>query len=205
MDQFIEAGLDDLQFSMQGLNPSQYEFNRRGAKYPLLEKNIIMARERRANNEKPFLSILTSTLTHELMEDDPLKFTDKWLKIVDKVAIDLTNLNFVKSSPIASPYLDKQSEGLTRGKCVDVFLAMEIKYDGSIQFCGQDSEGRETHTIGNVKNMTLKEAWLSPKFEEQRNLVGRALGHEKNPVCINCFHNTTKYDKFKESLAKNKK
>jgi hypothetical protein len=83
---------------------------------------------------------------------------------------------------------------------VDVFLAMEIKYDGSIQFCGQDAEGRESHTVGRFGEISLQEAWTSPKFESQRNLVGRGLGHAKNPVCADCYHNTSKYDLFKERL-----
>jgi hypothetical protein len=202
MDTFMEAGLDDLQFSLQGLSPFQYEFNRRGARYSDLFKNIKMASERRGRAKVPFISILTSVLAHELEEGDPEAFTEEFLRYADKVAVDLTNLNFVKNSDKAKPYLDKQSEGLKRGLCVDVFLAMEIKYDGSIQFCGQDSEGRDSHTAGRFGEISLKDAWSGPRFEKQRKLVGRELGHAKSPVCVNCFHNTTKYDLFKERLKR---
>ncbi|MDR2459529.1 MAG: radical SAM protein [Deltaproteobacteria bacterium] len=205
MDTFIEAGLDDLQFSLQGLTPYQYEWNRKGASYKLLERNILMAREMRGAKSKPFLSILTSTLANELEDGDPEEFTEKWLKVVDKVAIDLTNLNFVKDTAKAAPFLELQSKGLTRGKCVDVFLALEVKYDGSIQFCGQDSEGKAIHTIGKFGDLSLREAWQSPKMEAQRELVGRNLFHEKSPVCINCYHNTDKYDLLKKAVTSNKR
>jgi hypothetical protein len=199
MEGFVEMGLDDLQFSLQGLDRAQYEFNRVKGDYLRLERNIEMASRLRGSRERPFLSLLTSVLENELRAGDPQAFTDKWLRHVDKVAIDLTNLNFVSESWRAKPYLGSQSGGLKRGKCVDVFLALEIKYDGSIQFCGQDSQNRPAHTIGRFGEMTLTEAWTSEKMEAQRNLVGRGLGHDLSEVCRNCYHNTTKYELFKKA------
>jgi hypothetical protein len=202
MDCFIQVGVDDLQFSFQGLTPEQYAFNRVGSDYRILEKNIIMASEKRGRAAKPFLSILTSVLADELAAADPVAFTDRWLDLVDKVAVDLTNLNFVSSLERVAPHLASQSDGLRRGPCVDVFLALEIKYDGSVQFCGQDSKGLLEHTIGHLSQMTIAEAWLGSRMEAQRNLVGRGLGHEASPVCCNCFHNTDKYDLFKKLAQK---
>jgi sulfatase maturation enzyme AslB (radical SAM superfamily) len=197
MDRFIEAGVDEVQFSLQGLTPEQYAFNRVGSDYDKLKKNIIMASERRQNN-RPFLSVLTSVLADEAAKADGEDFTNQWLQYVDKVAIDLTNLNFVSSLSRVSPYLNNQSSDLRRGPCVDVFLALEIKYDGSIQFCGQDSKGLEEHTIGRFGQISLASAWLGAKMERQRQLVGRDFGHALSPVCQNCYHNTDKYELFKK-------
>ncbi|MDR1081387.1 MAG: radical SAM protein [Deltaproteobacteria bacterium] len=199
-DLFMDIGVDDLQFSLQGLDPVQYEFNRRGARWEETERRILMASRRRGSRGRPFLSILTSVLATELEGHDPGAFSERWLEHVDKVAVDLTNLNFVSGTREAMPYLGSQSSGLARGKCVDVFLALEVKYDGSIQFCGQDSEARECHTVGRFGEMGLAEAWRHPRLEAQREMVGRALGHEGSPVCRNCYHNTDKYDFFKRAL-----
>jgi hypothetical protein len=200
MEHFVDIGVDDLQFSLQGITPRQYEFNRRGASHKILEERISMAHKVRRAAKRPFLSILTSGLADELEEADPREFAKRWLKVVDKVAIDLTNLNFVKETEGAKPLLGRQSKGLTRKKCVDVFLSLEIKYDGMIQFCGQDARGLPSHTIGRFGDMSLTEAWIDPKMEAQRDLVGRALGHADSPVCANCYHNTQKYDIFKKAL-----
>jgi organic radical activating enzyme len=197
MDLFVEIGLDDLQFSLQGLNEAQYLFNRTGSNYQRLKDNITMAAKKRKGRDKPFLSLLTSVLEHELRQEDPHKFTENWLKLVDKVAVDLTNLNFVSDLQRVKPFVSKQSKDLRRGLCVDVFLALEIKYDGSIQFCGQDSRGLEEHTIGRFGRISLREAWHGSKMEAQRNSVGRALGHDSKAVCRNCYHNTDKYELFK--------
>jgi hypothetical protein len=198
MEGFIEIGLDDLQFSLQGLNKEQYLFNRRLGDYDRLKKNILMASAMRGSGKKPFLSLLSSVLENELKEEDPVEFTKEWLPYVDKVAVDLTNLNFVKSSPRVEPFLKSQSEGLHRGKCVDVFLALEVKYDGKIEFCGQDADNTPSHIIGTVGDISLEEAWKGDRMEAQRNLVGRSLGHDVSVICRNCYHNTKKYELFKE-------
>ena len=198
MDAFIAVGVDDLQFSMQGLTPAQYEFNRRKSSYSRLRANIEMAARKRGQAARPFLSVLTSVLADEARKADPEAFIDDLLTLVDKVAVDLTNLNFVSEVDRVKPFLDQQSGGLSRGRCVDVFLAMEIKYDGLIQFCGQDAAGLAEHSLGRVGQISLYDAWHSVKFNEQREWVGRGLGHEAMTVCRNCYHNTTKYDLFKK-------
>ena len=198
MDAFIESGVDDLQFSMQGLTPEQYEFNRRRSSYLRLRENMEMASHRRGGGLKPFLSILTSVLADEASAADPELFLAEHLEFVDKVAVDLTNLNFVSDVERVKPFLDKQSGGLTRGLCVDVFLALEVKYDGLIQFCGQDADGLAEHSLGKVGQVSLHEAWHSPKMNQQRQRVGRELGHEVMTVCRNCYHNTSKYELFKK-------
>ncbi|MDR1921085.1 MAG: radical SAM protein, partial [Candidatus Adiutrix sp.] len=198
MDLFMELRLDDLQFSMQGLTPEQYEFNRRKSSYRRLRARIEMAAQKKGGAARPFLSLLTSVLAHEALAADPKTFCEDMLALVDKVAIDLTNLNFVADQERVKPFLDRQSGGLSRGLCVDVFLALEVKYDGLIQFCGQDANGLDEHSLGRVGEISLFEAWRSRKMNEQRDRVGRALGHETMSVCRNCYHNTTKYDLFKK-------
>ena len=196
MEFFIKHQVDDLQFSLQGLTAEQYEFNRRKSSFEKLLQNIKMASELRGEKKRPFLSILTSVLADEAKSADPEKFCHDFLKLVDKVAVDLTNLNFVAETPRVKELLVRQSDGLERKKCVDIFLALEVKYDGLIQFCGQDANGLPEHSLGNISDMTLAAAWIDPKMEKHRNLVGRTLGHEKMAVCRNCFHNTKKYDVF---------
>jgi pyruvate-formate lyase-activating enzyme len=202
METLIDLEVDDLQFSMQGLSEEQYLFNRVGSDYQRLAANIKMASRMRGRGRKPFLSILTSVLAAELEREDPAEFTEKWLGVVDKVAVDLTNLNFVSDLPRVAPYLGKQSSGLRRGLCVDVFLALEVKHDGTIQFCGQDADGLKEHTAGRFPDVSLKSAWLGPEMEAQRDRVGRRPGHEGSPVCRRCYHNTDKYDLFKSRALK---
>ncbi len=196
MERFIDLGVDDLQFSLQGLNAKQYEFNRRRADFTKLMANIEMAAQKRGNSSKPFLSVLTSVLASEAKEADAESFLAHFLSLVDKVAVDLTNLNFVSDVERVKPYLGEQSSGLLRRPCVDLFLALEIKYDGLIQFCGQDANSLPQYSLGKVGELGLHEAWHSEKMNAQRQQVGRELGHDSLPLCRNCYHNTKKYEVF---------
>ncbi len=197
MDIFIETEVDDLQFSLQGLTPAQYEFNRRRSSYAKLRAKMEMAHSRRGSKSRPFLSALSSVLASEAAEASAEDFIEDMLSVVDKVAVDLTNLNFVSEVERVQPYLAAQSGELQRRPCVDVFLALEIKYDGLIQFCGQDANALPEHSLGRVGELTLYQAWHSDKLQAQRQRVGRDLKHETMSVCRHCYHNTSKYDLFK--------
>ncbi|MFH1140029.1 MAG: SPASM domain-containing protein [Pseudomonadota bacterium] len=203
MEQFIDAGLDELQFSMQGLTPGQYEFNRRKARFDVFRDKVELAartRERRKTN-RPFLSLLTSVLAGELKTASPGEFIESWSSLVDKIAIDLTNLNFVRELPRVRDILHDQALEMVHRPCVDVFLALEINHDGAMEFCGQDADRTPEHVIGNIRDMTIRQAWTSDKMNAHRQAVGRDVRHDEFPICRNCYHNTSKYDLFKEKYG----
>ena len=108
---FIRAGLDELQFSMQGLTPEQYEFNRHKSDYHLFRSKVELAArmKRQAGAQRPFLSLLTSVLAGELKSGDPASFIADWSRLVDKTAIDWTNLNFVRECERVRPLVDDQA------------------------------------------------------------------------------------------------
>jgi MoaA/NifB/PqqE/SkfB family radical SAM enzyme len=197
---FIEAGLDELQFSMQGLTPEQYEFNRRKSDFNVFRQNVEMAaRVRdRCRSTKPFLSILTSVLKSELTSASPSQFIEDWSPYVDKIAVDLTNLNFVKHLDRVKDLLADQALCQVHKPCVDVFLAIEVNYNGVIEFCGQDANQTPEHILGHVQDCSIHEAWHSPKMEAHRQLVGRDNRHDQMAICRNCYHNTDKYELFKQ-------
>ena len=200
MEAFIAAGLDEIQFSMQGLTPKQYEFNRRKSRFDLLKSKVELAADvrARAGADRPFISLLTSVLQSELAEADPRAFMTQWSPLVDKAAIDLTNLNFVREQPRIQPFLADQALEMVHRPCVDIFLAIEVNYKGAIEFCGQDADHTPEHIIGQVMEMSIHEAWHSEKMEAHRQAVGRDNRHDEMPICCNCYHNTSKYDLFKD-------
>lgn len=200
MKALVDAGLDDLQFSMQGLTPEQYEFNRRKASFRTFREKVELAAKVRAqrNSSRPFLSLLTSVLASELHAASPKLFIEHWSPLMDKIAIDLTNLNFVRDLERVKKLLVDQALSMIHRPCVDVFLAIEVKHDGLIEFCGQDAQAAPQHIIGQIPGMSIYQAWHSPKMERQRQLVGRELSHDNLVICRNCYHNTSKYDLFKE-------
>ncbi len=197
---FIEAGLDELQFSMQGLTPDQYEFNRRKSSFDLFKSKVALAGDIRARlgSEKPFLSLLTSVLKSELEKADPKAFIDEWSPLVDKTAVDLTNLNFVKDVGRVKELLEDQALSMVHRPCVDVFLAIEINHNGAIEYCGQDANQTPDHILGNIRDTSIHQAWHSPKMAAHRQAVGRDTRHDEMVICCNCYHNTSKYELFKD-------
>jgi organic radical activating enzyme len=200
MAAFVHAGVDEIQFSMQGLTPEQYEFNRRKAEFTKFKTAVETAARVRAKmkSSKPFLSILTSALKSELDQASPKQFIQDWSPLVDKVAVDLTNLNFVRECERVKDLLDDQAMPTEHAPCVDVFLAIEVNYSGLIEFCGQDADQTPDHVLGDIRYMTIREAWTSRKMEKHRQAVGREIRHDELPICQNCYPNTSKYELFKE-------
>jgi len=200
MEAFIEAGLDEIQFSMQGLTSKQYEFNRRRSNFELFKSKVDLAAKTRARlgGDRPFLSLLTSVLRSELEEADTQVFIDEWSPLVDKIAIDRTNLNFVRNCERVRPLLDDQAVDMTYRPCVDIFLAIEVNYNGAIEICGQDADQTPEHILGNISEISIHEAWHSDKMNDHRQAVGRETRHAQRPICRYCYHNTSKYDLFKE-------
>ena len=200
MTAFINAGVDEIQFSMQGLTPAQYEFNRRKAEYAKFQAAVETASRvrKKRGSAKPFLSILTSVLKSELEQASPRQFIQQWSDLVDKVAVDMTNLNFVRDCERVKDLLDDQAMPTKHAPCVDVFLAIEVNYSGLIEFCGQDADQTPDHILGNIQEMTIREAWTSEKMNDHRQTVGRDILHDSLPICQNCYPNTGKYELFKQ-------
>lgn len=201
MRAFVAAGLDELQFSMQGLNAEQYHFNRRKGNYDKLREKIALAHEVRGGAARPFLSILTSALKSEFEAADPQAFIDGWAPLVDKVAVDFTNLNFVAHLGRVQDHLDDHAMDLVHVPCVDIFLAIEVAWNGDVSMCGQDAAHHPEHVLGNVRDMTLHEAWHSAKMNQHREDVGRHTRHDQKAICKNCYPNTLKYEGFKAEAA----
>ena len=203
MQELIGAGLDELQFSMQGLNARQYAQNRRKGDYEKLASIIRMAAQERslAGNPKPFLGIVTSVLRQELEEGDPEGFRDEWLRHVDKVAIDMTNLHFVSEGDEVDSMMGQHLMEPVHARCVDIFLKIHIAWDGTLDICSQDAHFYPEYILGNIETMSIQEAWISEKFERHRDRVGRSLHHDQFPLCRHCFPATDKYDHLKEQLA----
>ena len=203
MQGLIGAGLGELQFSMQGLNAAQYADNRRKGDYEKLAGIIRMAARQRdpSGSTGPFLGIVTSVLRREQEEGDVDGFRDEWLQYVDKVAVDMTNLNFVGEDAEVAPLIGQHLIEPVHVRCVDVFLKIHIAWDGSLDICSQDAHHYPEYVLGSIDDLRIEEAWRSEKFEHHRNLVGRALQHDELPLCRNCFPATDKYDYLKEELA----
>ena len=71
------------------------------------------------------------------------------------------------------------STGHTRYPCYHPFLAPAVRTNGDIVICCADPEGKSA--VGNIKDMSLQEAWKKMEWTRQQHLAGVYRG-----ICKDC-------------------
>jgi radical SAM protein with 4Fe4S-binding SPASM domain len=175
----INAGLDKLFFSFDSPYKESYEEIRVGAKYEDVLTNIKRFREIREEmgslNPTTRVSMVLIPGKNENFIDDYVKlFSD----IVDAIAYD----DFIDHEKDCS-FLDEKKD--TRFSCAQLWQRIFVRPDGSIGICCRDHY--TACGIGNINNMTLKEAWNSPVLKEIRDKHQNMKWHDVK-LCSRCPH-----------------
>lgn len=191
------AGVSEIYFSMQGLDKKSYEKIRT----PLSFNDFVLSVQtvdsvRRALGTKTFLSITTSIFRDENIPEQLESFKDFFSPYADKLAVDFTHMTFLEDEEDVSNYEDLYMFQRVRRPCIEVLIKTHINSYGDILFCGMDYDGN-LHKIGNLDQMTIKEAWHSPVLNAHRLRVRRDMKHAELHFCRHCFEFTTKYDSLK--------
>jgi len=179
----IEAGLDRISISFEGITPAIYEKYRVGAKFDKVQKNILDLVELRndLNLETPKIRVQTVGVP-EILQDIP-EYVEYWSEYVDEVALidskDYKNLKKNLVSDWACPY---------------IWQRMMITWDGTISVCGFDYSN--DFKLGNVKNDSIRAAWNGREMENIRRLHKEGMSH-KIPICDGCSFRTTEILKRK--------
>jgi len=185
----IEAGLDRISISFEGIDKSVYEKYRVGAHFETVVENIKQFRKIRdtLSKGKPFIRIQTVMVPEMIGKEQ--EFTDFWLEIADEVA-----------------YLDMRNEeenpdhtGLvSRWACPQIWQRMSITWDGNILPCVQDIF--ENIKIGNVSTISIKEAWNGEQEEHYRSLHHKGRAHEIQS-CNRCPFRENEISKLTKKLS----
>lgn len=173
----IEAGLDRVSISFEGLEPEVYEKYRVGASFEKVVDNIKEFVELRdkINSDKPLVRIQTVALPDILPK---LKeYGEFWSRIVDEVAyIDFKDYSHLRGDLIsdwACPYL---------------WQRMMVTWDGKISICGFDYSN--AHELGNVGDTSIRAAWKGEVMKDIRKKHREGKSHEVE-VCNGCAFRTT--------------
>ncbi|MBN1493456.1 MAG: SPASM domain-containing protein [Candidatus Omnitrophica bacterium] len=201
-DDFIDSAVDEMRFSMQGLNKAGYDEMRIGGDYDRFVANIKMLHtmRQRRNKNAPFISLSTSVTneTDAQVED----FKKQWGKLIDGIYIDTTTFARVEHLPDIKEYIGRETLERKYKPCTEVMTKLSVNWNGDITACCKDYDGQMV--IGNVREISLQEAWVSGKLNKLRAVVGQACNHAQLPMCSKCYHVSTKFDSLKEAV-KNKK
>jgi radical SAM protein with 4Fe4S-binding SPASM domain len=181
--EIIEAGLDRINISIEGVNEKQYlEFSKYKIDFDKLVGNIRHLYENRKNCEI-FIKICGDTISKE----DKKKFYEIFGDIADGVYIEHImacwpefELKGVKVNQEVGLYGQKIKEVQV---CPYVFYSFSINSDGSASACFLDWSKKLI--IGDVKKESVKDIWNGKKLLSYQKMFLEKKRKE-HPVCGNC-------------------
>lgn len=173
----IDAKLDRISISFEGIEPAFYEKYRVGAKFDKVQKNIlkIIELKRHLKSDIPKIRIQTVGLP-EILPRIP-EYVEFWSKYVDEIAlIDLKD------------YKNLTNDLISDWTCPYLWQRMMVTWDGIISVC--DSDYTDRYKLGNVKTGSIHAAWKGKEMELVRSLHRQGMSH-KVIICNGCPFRTT--------------
>lgn len=184
MGPILEAGLDKINISVDGMNKEQYKkFTNFNFDFEKFVENVKWLYANKGDCE------IVMKIPKELItEKQQQEFFDVFGDYCDRISLE----NFAPCWPqfdVEEKTGFKITEGIynqpiTRTEtCPYIFYGMSVNADGLVSSCFLDWERRLI--VGDVREHSLREIWNSAEFNELRlqHLEGRRNEH---PVCNNC-------------------
>jgi radical SAM protein with 4Fe4S-binding SPASM domain len=191
MEELIDAGLDSLKFSFQGVDRQSYKEMRGTDFFEGLMETVERFFIHRGDRTRPFLHVSTS-ITYE-DEETVEKFKDRIEKYVDKVSVGRTVLEFVDLDTVRlrphelellEELKEKESVVKVHPECPEVYDKLSINWDGTITACCSDADN--LMLLGDVQNTKLIDIWNSEKLNYYRTMLSE-MRHDELPVCKSCY------------------
>jgi radical SAM protein with 4Fe4S-binding SPASM domain len=180
----IDAGLDRISISFEGIAKEMYEKYRVGATYETVLANIerLQALKAELGVDHPRIRVQTVMLP----DIEPLfeEYTRFWAERVEEVGfLDYKEMKRKKKG-VVYPWA-----------CPQVWQRMAVWWDGTILPCNHDDDG--LLALGNLTGMTLAEAWHSTALNRIRDTHRAGRSHEI-PACDGCYLRDSEIAKLKE-------
>lgn len=176
--ELIEAGLDTVFISMDGINKKTYEGIRLNLNFDSVKENILNLLKLRDNQENCRPRIEFSFTVSESNESEIEQFKEYWQEKVDHINISYPH-NF------RGAYNANLDDSCSQN-CIPCFYMWHyifVLWNGDIVPCCLDYNG--DCVLGNVNDSTLKEIWFGGNLE---NLRQKHLNNQINtiPLCAQC-------------------
>ncbi len=186
-NQLIDSGLDRISISFEGTTKEVYERYRVGARYEDVLLNIKRLRTTRDKQGLSYPQIRVQTvLLPELAESFP-RYVEFWQSIADEVS-----------------YLDARREApgddhrglVANWACPFLWQRMAILWDGTLLPCLMHGiSDFSLMSLGNVKEVSIKEMWQSEKVSRYRELHKSGQAH-KLGACDRCSYRAMELEKL---------
>lgn len=169
----IEAGLDRISISFEGIDKDFYEKSRVGASFDKVVKNIkdFIQLRKEMGAKKPLVRVQTVALPELAPRINEYK--EFWEKIADEVSfIDYRD------------YSQNRDILVSDWTCPFLWQRMLITWDGTISFCQLDYF--DSLELGNInKGDSIRAAWKSDMMNKVREIHKIGLSHQIK-LCDTC-------------------
>jgi len=179
-NELIDAGLNRISISIEGVDAESFEQKRIGAKFDVIKKNIELLLNLRSKKNVNYPKIRIQTL--HASGFDLEQYGKYWAKFCDEVA--------------AVDYKDesKRENGLVYDwACPQLWQRMTIEWDGTILPCNNDD--LRLLSPGNAKDKTIHGCWHDARINKIRQLHKQGLSHEIED-CNGCPWRTAQINKL---------
>jgi len=169
----LEAGLRDFAFSVDGLE-GDLERVRRGASYPVVERNILdlieLGRQMKLND----LAVVISKLCDDPQADEVRRFRERWEGKVS--AIHLLGINKHEGNAYLAAdgqirQVADRGEPKRRVYCGQGQRLL-VHWNGDFAFCCSDIN-RQLE-LGNIRDRSIRDTWHSPEIQRIREKILQA-------------------------------
>ena len=189
IERLVTSGLNSIHISFEGRDRENYARIRGTDSYNKVIRNLdkLLHYKKLHNSEGPWVS-MTYVHTNET-EEEIEAYKEKWRDRVNHFHIS-PQFDYIGRAPIRQTQQQVNSEGIMdrdqseRLPCRQLWLRLVVLSNGELVPCSQNIDGELS--IGNIRDMTIAEAWQGDKMAELRmqHLVNRI---PKSCVCSSCI------------------
>ncbi len=175
----IEAGLDEIKISFDGLSKEVFEKVRKGLKYDAVAANVegLVRLRNDMHRKNPRVELLFVSIQENEFEETG--FVDRWRGIVDRVDVTKAH-NWGSNDQVAVSTDPKQPTGFP---CMRLWQTFTILWDGRVALCCLDYDGREI--LGDLRHQTVREIWRGTRLKQIREWHLRSE-FDRVPICATC-------------------
>ncbi len=178
----LDAGLDMLRFSVDGVSEEVYQKNRVGGQFHRVHKNMKMmadkARERKSPIRLEWQMIAMRNNEHEI---------EQARVMAGAIGLNFFVKTFAVTDPGSVPHDPKYQRKLHIKPCSDIYRAIFVYWNGDVVPCCYDIAGKAI--VGNLARQTLTEVWESPAYRDLRRRIDNAYRRpdEEPELCKSCL------------------
>jgi radical SAM protein with 4Fe4S-binding SPASM domain len=188
-ERLIDAGLDRIKFSIDGASPEVYEQIRK-VSYERVEKNVKNFVRIRNDKGKSRPGVHVQMVYMKENRSDAVQYVQIWKDVVNRIGFSVyrSALRYQDPDNIS---LDEHRVGpppAATVPCSHLWQRLLITFDGTIVMCCGDQKAEMP--LGNVSEISLKDAWNSHELRRYRELHLADRCNEM-AICRSCEMNKT--------------